>query len=59
MDYDVWSQVLLELALAASGEQELKPLFKKTTSIFLRKLDCTHIAVLQNIDNKLETVYQL
>ena len=59
MDYDVWSQVLLELALAASGEQELKPLFKKTTSIFLRKLDCTHIAVLQNIDNKLETVYSI
>lgn len=57
MDYTIWSQILLELALCVSGEQELDKLVKKAASAFLRKLNCTHVSVLQYKNNRLETIY--
>lgn len=47
MDYRIWSQILLELALAVSGDQNLDRLLKKAIPAFLRKLDCTYVNVLQ------------
>jgi diguanylate cyclase (GGDEF)-like protein/PAS domain S-box-containing protein len=57
MDYTIWSQILLELALSVSGEQELDKLVKKAASAFLKKLNCTHVSVLQYKNNRLETSY--
>ena len=57
MDYTIWSQILLELALSVSGEQELDKLVKKAASAFLKKLTCTHVSVLQYKNNRLETSY--
>ncbi len=57
MDYIMWTQILLELALSVSGEQELNNLVKKAASAFLKKLNCTHVSVLQYNNNHLEAVH--
>ena len=48
MDYRIWSQILLELAMAVSSEEKLDDLLKKAVPVFLRKLDCTSVVILQN-----------
>jgi PAS domain S-box-containing protein len=47
MDYRIWMQILMELAIAVSGEQDLKKLLKKSTHSFLRKMDCTFVGIYQ------------
>lgn len=48
MEYAIFLQILLELALAVSGEQELDSLLTKTSKAFHRKLDCTHLSIFCN-----------
>lgn len=50
MDYAIWLQILMELALAVSGEHEINALLKKASRAFHRKLDCTHITILEKND---------
>lgn len=50
MDYAIWLQILMELALAVSGEHEIDALLKKASRAFHRKLDCTHITILEQND---------
>ncbi|SDY51077.1 response regulator [Tindallia californiensis] len=47
MDYQVWSHILLELALSVSGEQELKKLLKKSSRAFLNRLGSVYIGFYQ------------
>lgn len=48
MEYTIWLQILMELALAVSGEQDLDLLLKNTNKAFHRKLDCTHVVIYKN-----------
>ena len=57
MNYDMWLQILFELALSISGESELDNLIKKTSSAFLKKLACTYVSVLQYENNCREVVH--
>lgn len=57
MEYIIWTQILLELALSLSGEQELDKLVKKASTAFLKKLNCTLVSVLQYKNNHMETIY--
>ncbi len=57
MDYGIWSQILLELALAVSGEQQLNRLLQKAVPVFLRKLDCTSVVVYQRQDEGWDPVH--
>lgn len=59
MDYIMWGSIFLELALSVSGDQELDNLVKKAASAFLKKLNCTHVSVLQRNNNRLEAIYVL
>lgn len=47
MDYRIVTQIMLELALAISGEQKIDALLKKAVFTFLRKLDCIYVSVWQ------------
>jgi diguanylate cyclase (GGDEF)-like protein/PAS domain S-box-containing protein len=55
MDYMILSHILYELTLSVSGEQKLDRLVKKAASAFLKKLNCTHVSILQYKNNCLET----
>ncbi|HHY13414.1 MAG TPA: diguanylate cyclase [Thermoanaerobacterales bacterium] len=57
MNYDMWLQILFELALSISGEPELDNLIKETSSVFLKKLTCTYVSVLQYENDSLEVVH--
>lgn len=48
MNYTLWSQILLELALSVSGEGDLRKLYKKALTAFIRKLDCTKVFIIKN-----------
>lgn len=50
MEYTIWLQILMELALAVSGEQEIDLLLKNTSRALHRKLDCTHIVIYKNTE---------
>ena len=56
MEYIIWTQILLELALSLYGEQELDKLVKSINCIF-EKLNCTLVSVLQYKNNHMETIY--
>jgi len=57
MDYAIYLQILMELSLAVSGEQDLDSLLAKTTKAFHRKLDCTHISIYHIQNNTCEEIY--
>lgn len=57
MDYIMWSYILFELALSVSGERELDQLVKKAAAAFLKKLNCTHVSILQCKNNHLEALH--
>lgn len=56
MEYTIWLQILMELALSVSGEQEMNLLLKNTCRAFHRKLDCTHIVIYKNEELGLQQV---
>lgn len=45
MDYSIWLQPLMELALSVSGESDLQTLYEKFSKTLLKKLDCTTVAI--------------
>lgn len=55
MDLVIWNHILYEITLAISGEQGLDGLIKKAATVFLRKLDCAFVSILQSRNNCLET----
>jgi signal transduction histidine kinase/DNA-binding response OmpR family regulator len=59
MNYNLWSQILMELALSTSGEQDLMKMLKKTLPVFLRKLDCIQVSVLKEHEEGFETIFSL
>ncbi len=57
MDYAIYLQILMELALAVSGEQDLNSLLTKTAKAFHRKLDCTHLSINSFQNQEFEEIY--
>ncbi len=45
MSYAIWLQILMEIALAVSREQELETLLYRAGRVFLKKLDCLSFQV--------------
>lgn len=56
MEYTIWLQILMELALSVSGEQDLNLLLKNTNRALHRKLDCTHVVIYKNEDAGLSQI---
>ena len=46
MDYTLWLQTLMELALAVGGKKDLEVLYNDASKNFMRKLDCTLFAII-------------
>lgn len=57
MEYNILSEITLELALAVSGEQNIEALLNKTVKALLRKLDCVYVSVLQWENSKLKLIH--
>ncbi len=58
MKINIWSEILLELSLVASGAKDTQKLIHKSTSLFIKKLDCTHVVVLK-ADAEMQLVHSV
>jgi two-component system sensor histidine kinase/response regulator len=59
MNPEMYRDILLEIAVAASGELDHEKLFQACLPIFLRKLNCTLAAVIRKEDEAWQTVHLL
>jgi len=59
MKINIWSEILLELSLAASGAKDIDKLIRTSTSLFIKKLDCTHVAILKTQEEGIITIYSI
>jgi len=58
-EHAVWNSILLELALSASGGENLEDLVQKAAFSFLYKLDCVHVGIFQWDGDHLQVLYAL